>query len=67
MATPNACEDMENWITPEFLVRIKMIHWKRVWKYLRKLNMYSSYSPEIALMCIYHKEIKTMFVQKPVQ
>lgn len=66
MAKPDAGENMANGINLAFLVRIKMIHWKTVLKYLRKLNMYFSYSPEFALVGILGEEIKTMFIQKPV-
>lgn len=59
--TPNAGKDMEqhelihNW----WKCKMEQPLWKNSWQFLTKIIILSPYNPEIALLGIYSKELKT--------
>ena len=68
MTTLRAGEDMVQTKTLlHFWWEWKMVQslWKKVWQFLRKLNIILWYSPAIKLIGIYPKELKTVSTQKP--
>ena len=65
---PNASEDAER-MNYLYIAggTIKSVILKIVCLFLIKLNMQLSYYPATVLLSIYHREMKTMFRQKPAQ